>query len=78
MPAQFETLESKLLRLPTDRRERLANVLLDSLPGFVGHEFSERQLSEFARRSKEVSEGAADLVSYNEVMAEVEIALRQA
>ena len=77
MAAQFETLERKLLRLPEHSRERLANALLDSLPGFVGHEFSEQQLSEFARRSAEVDAGTADLVRYDEVIAEVERALRQ-
>jgi putative addiction module component (TIGR02574 family) len=78
MPARFETLEHKLLKLPEASRERLANALLESLPNPVAHEFSQDQLTEFSRRSAEVAAGTAEIVSYCEVMSEVENALRGA
>ena len=78
MTAPLETLERELLRLPEESREHLANTLLDSLPALAHDEFSEEQLLEFARRSAEVSSGTADLVSYEEVLREVQNALHRA
>ena len=77
MIAQLDTLERELLRLPEESREHLANSLLDSLPGAAQAEFSEEQLLEFARRSKEVSSGQADLISYEDAMREVQSALHR-
>ncbi|HEY4394530.1 MAG TPA: addiction module protein [Polyangia bacterium] len=70
-------LESAL-SLPPEDRERIADELWDSLEHGDDETSVEKAWEEeIARRSKEIDEGRAELVSWDEVKAEIAKRLRE-
>ncbi|NCO90173.1 MAG: hypothetical protein AUJ96_31815 [Armatimonadetes bacterium CG2_30_66_41] len=72
MTLTTDTLMEEALHLPRESRALLAEKLLGSLDDGDDFEVSEAWRAEVRRRSKEIDEGAVELVPAEQVFAELD------
>jgi putative addiction module component (TIGR02574 family) len=77
MNPRAETVFSAALALPTKKRAELAHRLIESLDGPPPTAAEQAEIDaawarEIERREKEIDEGKAELIPFEDVMAEVE------
>jgi putative addiction module component (TIGR02574 family) len=72
MKSEIQDITEKALRLPLSARASLAEILLESLDHEEDFLISDEWMSEIKKRCREIDEGKVQLISSEDVLAQLQ------